>query len=250
LPTPYLVPRNQLEQTLADIWQKFLGIDLIGIHDDFFELGGDSLIAVQLIAKLREVVQVQFSPETFLKAPTIASLAELITQMQSNTRIIQPESSLPSALVEIQIGNKLKPPLFLVHPAGGQVYVYRDLVKSLGPNQPVYGLQQVDEEGKIAFNFNCVEDMATSYIEALRVRQPEGPYFFGNSFGGVIAFEMAQQLNAIGQKVALLAMIDTAGEGDIFPIFEDDAIIMTDLFSTIKFLTLFSFAAIKFCGFK
>jgi len=230
LPTPYMAPRNELEQTLANVWQNVLRLEQIGIHDDFFELGGDSLIAVQLIAKLREVVQVELSPETFLKAPTIASLADLITQTQSNMRILQPESSLPSALVEIQIGNKFKPPLFLVHPAGGLVYVYRDLAKCLGANQPVYGLQQVDEEGKMAFNLNCVEDMATYYIEALRVRQPEGPYFLGGgSFGGVIAFEMAQQLDAMGQKVALLAMIDTVCEGNRRSIFEDDAAILTYL---------------------
>jgi amino acid adenylation domain-containing protein len=237
LPTPYIAPRNQLEQTLAEIWQQFLGIDQIGIFDEFFDLGGDSLIAVQLIAKLHEVVQVELSPHSFLEASTIAELAQLIKRQSP---AVQPsEPTLPSSLVEIQAGNKLKQPLFLVHPAGGQIYVYRDLVQCLGPNQPVYGLQQVDYDGKLAFHLERVEDLAAYYIQALRIVQPTGPYFLGgSSFGGTIAFEMAQQLQTVGQKVALLAMIDTACEGNKQVGFDDDAVILTYLLNVGQGFTL------------
>jgi len=211
--TAYQAPRTQLEQTLANLWQNILGIEQIGIHDDFFELGGDSLIAVQLIAKLREKLQMAFSAHSLLNAPTIATLAALIEQTtpmpeRSNTTAQQ---TLPSSLVEIQTGNRLKPPLFLVHPVGGHVYFYRDLAHHLGSEQPVYGIQAEGIEGERE-PLTRVEEMATHYIEAMRVRQPEGPYFLGgSSFGGTVAFEMAQQLKALGQKVALLTMIDTPG---------------------------------------
>ncbi|HAI70588.1 MAG TPA: hypothetical protein DCM38_14270 [Gammaproteobacteria bacterium] len=213
----YEAPRTQLEQTLANLWQNVLGIEQIGIHDDFFELGGDSLIAVQLIAKLREKLQMAFSAHSLLNAPTIATLAELIEQTtpmpeRSNTTAQQ---TLPSSLVEIQTGNRLKPPLFLVHPVGGHVYFYRDLAHQLGSEQPVYGIQADGIEGERE-PLTRVEEMATHYIAAMRVRQPEGPYFIGgSSFGGTVAFEMAQQLKALGQKVALLTMIDTPGPGQM-----------------------------------
>ncbi|MEK8015684.1 MAG: non-ribosomal peptide synthetase, partial [Candidatus Parabeggiatoa sp.] len=184
-----------------------------GIHDDFFELGGDSLIAVQLIAKLREKLQMAFSAHSLLNAPTIATLAELIEQTtpmpeRSNTTAQQ---TLPSSLVEIKTGNRLKSPLFLVHPVGGHVYFYRDLAHHLGSERPVYGIQAQGGDGEME-PLTQVEEMATHYIEAMRVRQPEGPYFIGgSSFGGTVAFEMAQQLHALGQKVALLTMMDTPG---------------------------------------
>jgi len=113
--------------------------------------------------------------------------------------------------------------LFLIHPLGGHVFVYRDLVHDLGSEQPVYGLQAQGFEGN-AEPLTRVEDMATLHIEALRVRQPEGPYFLGGtSFGGMIAFEMAQQLHALGQKVAWLIMMDTPGPGQMPKKVEDNA---------------------------
>jgi amino acid adenylation domain-containing protein len=212
----YKPPRTELEQSLTALWQNVLGIKQIGIHDDFFELGGDSLIAVQLIAKLREKLPMSLSAHSLLNAPTIASLAELIEQttpMPERTKSTT-QDMLPSALVEIQTGNGLKTPLFLIHPVGGHVYFYRDLAHHLGSEQPVYGIQAegIDGEGE---PLTRVEEMASHYIEVIRVRQPEGPYFIGgSSFGGTVAFEMAQQLKALGQKVALLTMIDTPGPGE------------------------------------
>ena len=209
----YIAPRNELEQTIANIWQKMLGIEEVGIFDNFFELGGDSLIAVQLIAQLSKIVQVKLSPYLLLiEGPTIAKLAESITQRnQSDVELIQAsQSTLPFALVEIQAGNKLNKPLFLVHPVNGHIYIYRDLVHCLGPEQPVYGLQQANQGERDPTKLYSVKDMATHYIKAMRTYQSDGPYVLGgHSFGGMIAFEMAQQLQTMDQKVALLTMIDT-----------------------------------------
>ncbi|HID99164.1 MAG TPA: SDR family NAD(P)-dependent oxidoreductase [Thiotrichaceae bacterium] len=223
----YLAPRNQLEQTLADIWQKLLGIEQIGIHDDFFELGGDSLIAVQLIAKLRETLQMDFSAHSLLNAPTIAALAEIIGETMPE--LSKQPTPLPSSLVEINAGNHFKQPLFLIHPVGGHVYLYRDLAHHLGSEQPVYGIQAQGVDGE-AEPLIKVEEMATHYIGAMRVRQPEGPYCLGgSSFGGTVAFEMAQQLHALGQKVALLTMIDTPGPDQMPASLETDAEILAYL---------------------
>jgi len=207
----YVAPRNALEQKLANLWQQFMGIKQVGIHDDFFELGGDSLLAIQLIAKLRKTLEIELSPHSLLNSPTIAALAKLLEENLPDESLQATRQFLSSILVEMQTGNRLKPPLFLVHPIAGHVYFYRDLASSLGTEQPVYGLQAPGMDGKTE-PLSQVEEMASHYIEVLRVRQPEGPYFLGgSSSGGIIAFEMAQQLNALGQKVALLAMVDSPG---------------------------------------
>ncbi|MCC3418011.1 MAG: acyltransferase domain-containing protein [Microcoleus sp. PH2017_07_MST_O_A] len=228
LQNTYSVPRDEMEQTIATIWQEFLGIEQVGIDDDFFDLGGDSLLAVQLITKLNEKLQKNLSPHSLLQSSTIAALAELIKDDSglSASDNQQSQSASESLLVEIRRGS-LKQPLFLVHPVGGHVYIYRDLARYLGSERPIVGIQapaSVDETDASI----TVEAMATRYIEALQIRQPEGPYFLGgSSFGGTVAFEMAQQLNAIGQKVALLTLIDTPGPGQM-PVLEteDDTAIL------------------------
>jgi acyl transferase domain-containing protein/thioesterase domain-containing protein/acyl carrier protein len=230
LDNAYIAPRNELEQAITDVWKKFLGIEQVGIHDDFFELGGDSLIAVQLVAELRRTLQVELSAHSLLEKHTIAALAELIKPTSINNTQISSQI-LPPSLVRIQSGNtlKLKRAIFLVHPVGGYVYVYCDLARCLGHEQPVYGLQaqEIDLETTSQTQIN---QMAISYIEALRTVQSEGPYLLGGfSFGGVVAFEMAQQLHAIGQQVALLALIDAPGPGYMPVEFEDDVDILAYL---------------------
>lgn len=226
----YVAPRNQFEQTIADIWQKFLGIEQVGIEDDFFELGGDSLLAIQLISKLRETFQTNFSSGNFLKKPTIAVLATSIEETISIIKLPNQklQSVLPSSLIEIQPGSSLKKPLFLVHPADGQIYLFRDLVRQLDSDLPIYVFQDPGLEGEIE-PFIRVEEMAAYYIKALRVLQPEGPYFLGgSSFGGCVAFEISQQLHSLGQKVAFLALMDTPGPNQISAQMVDKIVIPTD----------------------
>ncbi|MEG4344557.1 beta-ketoacyl synthase N-terminal-like domain-containing protein [Microcoleus sp. A003_D6] len=223
----YIAPRDEIEQTIATIWQEFLGIEPIGINDDFFDLGGDSLLAVQLITKLNETLQKSLSPHSLLQSSTIAALAALIKDNSnlSDSDKQQTKQASESLLVEIQRGS-FKQPFFLVHPVGGHVYIYRDLARYLGSDQPVFGIQAHVSDGETE-SFT-VEEMATRYIEAVRVQQPEGPYFLGgSSFGGTVAFEMAQQLKAQGEKIALLTLIDTPGPGQM-PVLEteDDTAIL------------------------
>lgn len=247
LATSYFAPRNQTEQIIAEIWQQILGIEQIGIQDDFFELGGDSLIAVQVIYKLRETLQIELPLETILNSGTIAKLFELIqattsSQNLSSQKTLQARSSL---LVEFEAGSNNKQPLFLLHAVGGTVYMYRDLARYLDSDIPVYGIQTPGLNGKTELP-TSIEEMATEYIKAIRTIQPNGAYFLGGaSLGGTLAFEMAQQLHAEGEKVALLAMIDTPGPGHMGMKLEDEgeiaAYILDTLFEIDKSLLSLNF---------
>ncbi|MDY6993814.1 MAG: acyltransferase domain-containing protein, partial [Pseudomonadota bacterium] len=202
-PAKFQAPSTPLEAQLAEIWQLFLGVSSVGVEDDFFELGGDSLLAVQLAAHLRTQWRVQVGPQALLTAPTIARLAQLI---EHNTH-----DSSAALLVELKAGLSQRLPLFMVHPIGGHVFSYRALAKHLAAEQPVYGIQvqHVDAQR------SQIEPMATHYIHHLKTRQPKGPYCLGGaSFGGVVAYEMAQQLSQQGEPIALLALIDTPEPGN------------------------------------
>jgi acyl transferase domain-containing protein/thioesterase domain-containing protein/acyl carrier protein len=211
LGTAYVAPRDPLERVIAETWEKLFGIERIGAHDDFFALGGDSLLAVQLISRLRGVVNVDLPGHSLLNAPTVAALAELIAQSDSPSSFSlsrrRPARFLPASLVQIKAGTDR--PLFLMHPVGGHVYFYHDLATCLAPTQAVYGLQAQGIEGKSP-PLTRVEEMAARYLEAVRQVQPEGPYLLGgSSFGGIVALEMAHQLLSGGERVALLTMMDT-----------------------------------------
>lgn len=219
----YIAPRNEVEQTIAKLWQDMLSIEKVGIHDDFFELGGDSLIAVPLLIKLRDTFQKSLSPAVLPQAPTVAQLAELIAETNLS-RSIPPQQATP--LVTIQ-ATGTKPPFFCVHPVGGNVLCYTQLAYHLGSEQPFYGLQAKGLDGKDE-PFTQIADMATYYIKALRVVQSQGPYFLGGwSFGGLVAFEMAQQLQTQGEQVALLSIIDIgASNGDTQRNHLEDAVLL------------------------
>ncbi|MFM7407428.1 MAG: thioesterase domain-containing protein [Cuspidothrix sp.] len=140
-----------------------------------------------------------------LSSPTIENLAEII---QQETVLVNTANNL----VEIQTQGT-KPPLFMLHPMGGEVLCYRHLAKYLGLEQPMYGLQPQGLDGKLPPLLR-VEDIASQYLQQIRTVQPQGPYFLlGYSFGGVIAYEIAQQLHQQGQEVAFLAMLDTCRPG-------------------------------------
>lgn len=198
-------PQSQIEKTIVQIWQEVLGIKNIGVNDNLFNLGGDSLAAVQLIAKLNKKLNVKFSVNSLLNYPTIKGLAELVSP-SSQTQ----QKELPSCLIKLRNGSDQKKPLFLVHPVGGTAFVFQDLANNLDPAQPVYGIQvpEVDSKPQI---FNTIEAMATHYIEAISTVQPKGPYHIGGmSLGGMIAYEMAQQLTKQGEEIGLLTLFDTA----------------------------------------
>jgi thioesterase domain-containing protein/acyl carrier protein len=195
----FVAPRDDLELQLASLWEEVLGVRPIGVTDNFFELGGHSLMAVRLFALIDKQLGKKIPLASLFRSATVEGLADVIRQDCS------PQAF--SSLVPIQPrGNKR--PLFLVHPAGGHVFPFVGLAQCLGPDQPCYGLQArgVDESQEAHIR---IEDMAACYIEAIQSVQAEGPYLLGGwSMGGEIAFEMAQQLHARGQRVALLALLD------------------------------------------
>ncbi|MBD2336733.1 amino acid adenylation domain-containing protein [Calothrix sp. FACHB-156] len=197
----FVAPSNAIEIDLAQIWSEVLGIQLIGIRDNFFDLGGNSLLAVKLFTQIEKKFGQKLPLATLLQSPTIEQLASILSQPNI--------SASWSCLVTIQPGSSGKRPLFLIHALGGNVIGYQTLVRHLGAEQPVYGLQAQGLDGKQAPHTR-VEDMASHYIQEIRTVQPHGPYLLGGfSSGGIIAFEMARQLEAQGDRVDLLAMFDT-----------------------------------------
>lgn len=199
-----LAPSTETEQKLAEIWAKLLRRDRVGIQDDFFDLGGSSLLGVSLFAQIENIFGKNLPLATLLQAPTIEKLAKVIDR--------EDETVTWSPLVALQPkGNK--PPLFCPHAAGGNVLIYRNLAPYLGETQPLYGLQPKGLDGKEA-PLTRFEDIADYYLEAMRTIQPKGPYYLaGLSSGGKVAMGIAQKLIEQGEKVALLAMFDTYGPG-------------------------------------
>ena len=199
----FIAPRDELEHQLTAIWEKVLGIRPIGVRDNFFELGGHSLLAVQLFGQIEKTYQRNLPVATLFQAPTVEQLATLLR-----------ESGLSgpwSSLVAVQPGGS-KPPFFCVAAAGCTALGLSTLARHLGPDQPFYGLEE-RMDGKESPKLR-VEDLAAHYIEEICTLQPDGPYFLGgHSFGGLVAFEIAQQLHAQGKKVALLAILDTLYQG-------------------------------------
>jgi amino acid adenylation domain-containing protein len=199
--TEPVAPRDDLETQLTVIWQRLLGVQNISIRDNFFELGGHSLIAVRLFAEIEQIWGQNLPLATLFQQQTIEELADVLRQK---------EWSAPwSSLVLIQAGGE-KPPLFCVHPVGGNILEYYTLANYLGQDCPVYGLQSQGLDGKQQ-PFRSIEDMAKHYIQEIQTVQPHGPYFLtGYSFGGLVAFEMAQQLRARGEEMGLLALLDSS----------------------------------------
>ncbi len=192
--------RDELERQLTEIWETILGVQPMGIGDNFFEMGGHSLKAVRMFVEVEKTFGKNIPLATLFEAGTIEKLAEILRQDGWSA----PESSL----VPIQTEGT-KPIFFCVHAKGGNVLFYRDLARHLGKDQPFYGIQARRLGGR-QIGHGSVAEMAEFYIKEMRTIQPEGPYFLGGaSFGGLAAFEIAQQLCAVGEKVALVALFDT-----------------------------------------
>jgi len=197
----FVPPSDDLEIQLTKIWENVLGKKPISVKDNFFDLGGHSFLAVRLFAQIEKTFGKNLPLATLFQAPNIEELANILRQ--------EGWSAPWQTLVGIQPGGS-KPPLFCIHTVGTNVLCYRDLAHYLGQEQPVYGLQAVGLDGKQA-PYKRVEDMAAHYIREIRASQPEGPYLLAaHSSAGIVAFEMAQQLVAQGQKVAVLALLDAS----------------------------------------
>ena len=190
-------PRDRVEVQLTALWQQVLEVSKIGIHDNFFDLGGHSLKAAHLFFLLEQVYGRRLPLATLFQAPSIAELASVL----SHEHWTPPWQSL----VAIQPSGNATP-VFMVPGVGGNVLVFGQLAKLLGPNQPTYGLQARGLDGKET-PFTSVPEMASHYIGEIRRVRPNGPYIvLGSCTGGLIAYEMAQQLLGRGQAVTLIVM--------------------------------------------
>ncbi len=210
LPTPhtfnttqaasFIPPRDSLEWQLAQIWSEVLSIHPVGVRDNFFDLGGHSLLAVRLMAKIQQQFGKNLPLGTLFQSATIEQLANILRQ--------QTDSLAWSPLVTIQPGGS-KPPFFCFPGAGGNVIYFHALARHLGTDQPFYGLQALGLDGE-SEPHTRIEEIAAYCMEALQTIQPQGPYFLGgHSSGGLVAFEIAQQLQKQKHEVALVAILDT-----------------------------------------
>ncbi|HBB87818.1 MAG TPA: non-ribosomal peptide synthetase [Blastocatellia bacterium] len=197
-------PQDKLELKLQRIWERVLAVSPIGMDDNFFELGGHSLLAVRLFAQIEKSLGRNLPLATLFQAPTIRSLAEVLRK--------DGWAAPWSSLVLLQGGGKRRP-FFCVHAAGGNVLEYHALAQLLGSDQPFYGFQAQGLDGNQAPH-TSIKEMAAHYIREMREVQPEGPYLIGGrSSGGTVAFEMACQLAAQGEQIALLALLDAYPAG-------------------------------------
>jgi FkbH-like protein len=195
---PFVAPRTEIEQVLAELWGNLLRIEPVGVHDDFFELGGTSLRAVDLVAQIDRQLGQHLPLTSLIEAPTIEQFARLLTGVASR-----------DSVVLIREGGN-KPPLFLVHDGDGETMLYRNLAILLKKDHAVYGLQP-HSRYNVPLAQTRIPEMAAYHIDKIRSVQPHGPYLLGGMCaGGVIAYEIARQLQCHGETVAMVALLDAA----------------------------------------
>ncbi|HEY1348562.1 MAG TPA: condensation domain-containing protein [Ktedonobacteraceae bacterium] len=196
-------PRDEVERELTALWEAVLGVHPIGVRENFFHLGGHSFLALHLLARVRQHFGQELPLSALLQGATVEEMALLLRRKQA--------AGAYSPLVALQVaqGERTRVPFFCVHPSGGNVLCYYDLARHLGADQPFYALEDpaiYEEQAGLV----RIEEMAGLYLQQVRRVATHGPYLLGGwSFGGLVAFEMAQQLVQQGEQVALLALIDT-----------------------------------------
>jgi pimeloyl-ACP methyl ester carboxylesterase len=196
-------PDDVLELQLVRIWEKVLAVEAVGTTDDFFALGGDSLSAMTMLAAVEKFCGADLAVSSLLEAPNIQKLAELIRSGGLSETDLR--------LVALRLRGT-KPPLYCVPGAGASAMEFRTLALYLPDDQPVFAFQPRGLDGRSLY-LRSVEEMAKSYIDAMRMHQPHGPYFLcGSSFGGVVAFEMARRLAAENEEVRFLALLNSYGK--------------------------------------
>ncbi len=191
-------PQTEIERLLTELWSKLLRIEPVGIHDDFFELGGTSLQAVDLFAHISRHFGQHLPLTSLIEAPTVERLAQILTGTSGR-----------DSIVLIREGGD-KPPVFLIHDGDGETMLYRNLAMLLKNDHAVYGLQP-HACRNVPLAQTRISAMATHHIEKMRSIQPYGPYLVGGMCaGGVIAYEVARQLQGSGETVAMVALLDAA----------------------------------------
>jgi amino acid adenylation domain-containing protein len=219
----FTAPRNETEFQLTLLWEELLGVAPIGVKDDFFVLGGHSMLAIQLIARIQKLRGKSLPLAALFADPTIEHLAELLRQ----ETLSEPSPSLVGIRAK-----GAKRPFFCAPPTSGNAQCYYELARHMDPERPVYGLQSPGLDGRQ----NLLKDYETivdHFINEIRSVQSEGPYLLGGySMGGSVAYEMARQLRRQGQMVSLVALIDSyPNTVDEAALVKDDAELLFELFA-------------------
>ena len=193
------MPTSTMVEVLTPIWQRVLQLSAVGVDDNFFDLGGDSALALELFHEVALACGRELPPVVIYHAPTISALAALLEQ---------PTSPRIPPLVQLKAGSA-EPPVFIAHGLGGSAMDFFQIVKHIRTANAIYGMQAKGIDGLEA-PLDRIEDMARYSLEAVQQLQPHGPYFLiGFSLGGLLTLEMAQQLIAQGEKIGLLALLDS-----------------------------------------
>lgn len=232
----YIAPRTNVEKLVADIWAECLGLEKVGIYDNFFEIGGQSLIAVKIMNRIERQTGKRLPLASLFEKPTVERQARLLDM---DGRSVTWDSLVP---IKPQ-GNRM--PLYIVHGAGLNVLLFNAVAMGLDADQPVFGLQAKGLNG-VDEPLRTIEEMAAHYIDAIMRQNPSGPYALaGFSFGGMIAWEMAKQLREMGKEVRLVAMFDTnayrSTANDPFAVRfrKQTAYYINNIIHTLKFTTGF-----------
>ncbi|MEI6278564.1 MAG: amino acid adenylation domain-containing protein [Verrucomicrobiae bacterium] len=200
-------PETATEKRLAAIWSELLGTDSIGRDDNFFHLGGHSLLALRLFSRIHRDWDLTLPLATLLRAPSLRMLGSLVDRELAADD--DREGSEPVLAVIHAEGAGT--PLFCIHAGDGGILVYKKLMPYLDGGRPVLAIESPGLHADEKFHVPGIEETATLYLDSVRRRQPHGPYLLaGYSYGGTVAYEMALQLQAVGEEVALLALFDTA----------------------------------------
>ncbi|MGG6268953.1 amino acid adenylation domain-containing protein [Leptolyngbya sp. AN03gr2] len=249
------------ELKLLEIWKELLRINHATIHDNFFELGGHSLLATQMTSRVRDAFGIELPLKNVFEAPTIAQLAPVLDQLQEistptipslvpldRTAYRRKRSNPAQPLIKSQTAPSWSPlvpltigthsqPFFCVHPLFGVVLPYLELANELKSDRSFYGLQPLGLDGKSP-PLNRIESIAAYYVKAIQTIQPEGAYCLGGwSFGGWVAYEMAQQLRQAGKQVELLALFDTPTPHQKISVYQSLKFLLGNaLWSTVPFL--------------
>ena len=224
----FIAPSDDIELKLAEIWKEILKVKKVGVTDNFFEIGGHSILAINLLEKISKDFEIEIPMVKFFMNPTIRNIANQIRIVRSGKTID------PNVLVRFH-DDKHRKPLYFIHPSGGSVHWYTMLAKELQNVIPFYGIQAKGVDGKEEPH-STIEEMAAYYVSAIKENQPEGPYVVGSwSMGVVIAYEVARQLLEKGETVQRLIILD---QGPYLPLAkaEDDAEFLAGMFmGRIKF---------------
>ncbi|MGV8888378.1 MAG: non-ribosomal peptide synthetase [Pseudomonas sp.] len=210
---PYEAPEGHVEQVLAAVWQELLEAEVIGRHDDFFALGGHSLLVVRMTARLRATLGIEVPVNVIFQHPTLIRLAEQITQPHNR-----------AAVITLQTGEAGQTPLFCLHQPSGGVHHYVPMVAGLPNELPVYGIPLPE-----SLRSQDLAALASKYVPQIQQIQAQGPYRLGGwSMGGLLALELTRQLEAQGQRVEWLGLFDSTFHA------EDEALAWDALYSIVQ----------------